>query len=223
MKFKKLTRANTRKLSSGKSIQEAGIKFTRLENGDGRYSVNIMVDGVRVHRVIGKESEGTTRKQAEDYIEQARTDAKHDRLNLPKGRKTAFGFEKAAEQYIDKLNKEGGRDMAVKIRKLNISLIPFFKEKPLTSISSFDIERYKKHRKEKDNCAIATINRDLAVLSHLYNKAVEWHWITLDKKPVIKKYRENNTRIVYLTENQAYNLLQVAKEYPHEYSICLFL
>ena len=98
MKFQKLTRANIRKLGPGKSIQEAGIQFTRLENGDGKYLVNIMVDGVRVHRTIGKESEGTTRKQAEDYIEQARTDAKHDRLNLPKGRKTALGFEKAANE-----------------------------------------------------------------------------------------------------------------------------
>ena len=203
MRFKKLTRANTRKLSSGKSIQEAGIKFTRLENGDGKYSVNIMVDGVRVHRVIGKESEGTTRKQAEDYIEQARTDAKHDRLNLPKGRKTVLGFEKAANEYIDKLIQEGGLDIPAKKQKLNMHLIPFFKDKPLSNISTFEIERYKKHRTEHGNCTPATINRELAVVSHLYNKAFEWQWITLDKKPLIK----NNT----FATKQLFS--------PHEYAL----
>ena len=64
IKFKKLTRINIRKVHPGDKIQEHGICLERLTNGDGRYTVNIMVDGVRVHRVIGKESEGVTRKQA---------------------------------------------------------------------------------------------------------------------------------------------------------------
>ena len=81
LKFQKLTRANIRKVQPGDKLQEHGISFERLSNSDGRYTVNIMVDGVRVHRVIGKESEGVTRKQAEDFIEQARTDARKGRLS----------------------------------------------------------------------------------------------------------------------------------------------
>ena len=64
LKFSKLTRPNIRKLAEGKKIMEHGITFERFTNGDGRYTVNIMVDGQRVHRVIGRESEGVTRKQA---------------------------------------------------------------------------------------------------------------------------------------------------------------
>ena len=45
LKFKKLTRPNIRKLGAGQKIIENGISFERLVNGDGRYSVNIMVDG----------------------------------------------------------------------------------------------------------------------------------------------------------------------------------
>jgi len=78
------------------------LSFERLANGDGRYSVNIMADGIRIHRVIGKESEGTTRKQAEDFIEQSRSDARKDRLNLPKGRKVAIGFQEAGKAYLEK-------------------------------------------------------------------------------------------------------------------------
>lgn len=66
LKFHKLTRTNIRKVQPGDKLQEHGIFFERLQNGDGRYTVNIMVDGIRVHRVIGKESDGVTRKQAED-------------------------------------------------------------------------------------------------------------------------------------------------------------
>jgi len=69
LKFNKLTRPNIRKLVPGQKIMEHGVTLERLSNGDGRYTVNLMIDGQRVHRVIGKESEGVTRKQVEGFIE----------------------------------------------------------------------------------------------------------------------------------------------------------
>lgn len=80
-KFSKLTRSNVRKLQAGQKLSEHGIIFERLDSGDGRYSVNIMVDGQRIHRVVGKESDGVTREQAEKFIEQVKTDARQQRLN----------------------------------------------------------------------------------------------------------------------------------------------
>jgi len=53
-----------RNLKLGEKLDEHGITFERLMNGDGRYKINIMVDGQRIHRVVGKESEGVTRLQA---------------------------------------------------------------------------------------------------------------------------------------------------------------
>jgi hypothetical protein len=81
--FIKLDRRELRKLKAGDKVMEHGIEFQRLENGNGLYSVNIMVDGMRIHRVIGRESDGTTRTQTEEFIEKARTDARHDRLASP--------------------------------------------------------------------------------------------------------------------------------------------
>ena len=57
-KFSKLARPSIRAMKAGDVLQEHGIKVERLRNEDIRYSVAIMVDGERVHRVIGKESEG---------------------------------------------------------------------------------------------------------------------------------------------------------------------
>ncbi len=64
LKFSRLTRPNIRALSVGGRINEHGIVVERLGNGDIRYSINIMVDGQRIHRVIGRESEGLARSES---------------------------------------------------------------------------------------------------------------------------------------------------------------
>lgn len=141
IKFSKLTRTNVRKLKSNEKIEEHGIIFKRLENGDGRYIINVMVDGQRIHRVVGKESEGVTRLQAEELISKLRTEARQGRLNLPKGRKLALNFKEAAEKYLKKLEQEGGKDLTKKKYRLDLHLIPFFKEVLISKITSFDVER----------------------------------------------------------------------------------
>jgi hypothetical protein len=100
------------------------------------FSVNIVVDAQRIHRVIGRESEGATRTQAEEFIEKARQDAKAGRLNLPKGRKTALGFAEAAGQYLIKLAEEGGKDLKMKRYRLTMHMSPFFDNTPLSKIST---------------------------------------------------------------------------------------
>jgi len=209
LKFQKLTRANIRNAKPNEKISEHGIVFERMANGDGRYRINIMVDGNRIHRVVGKESDGVTRQKVEEHIAQLRTDARHGRLNLPKGRKVTLSFKEAANQYVAKLEKEGGKEIVKKQSRLELHLIKFFKEKPLAKLTNFDVERYKKQRKQAD-AKHATINRELAVLSHMLNKAVEWRWI--DFNPCnIKRLPEESGRITYLTTEQIKRIVDVAK------------
>lgn len=121
IKFSKITRINQRKLITGQKLEEHGICFERLPNGDGRYSVNIMVDGQRVHRVIGKESEGVTRNQAEELIAKLRTDARHGRFQLPKGSKVVQSFKEAAEKYLERQQAEGAKNLS---QKKSIKITP---------------------------------------------------------------------------------------------------
>jgi hypothetical protein len=187
--FSKLTRPAMRKLAPDEKVNEHGTIFERQVNGDGVFTVNVMVDGQRIHRVIGRESDGTTRTQAEEFIEKARQDTKADRLNLPKGRKIALGFAEGAEKYLVKLEQEGGKDLKMKRYRLTMHLKPFLGDLPLSKISTFAVERYKKHRIEQDaqhgvtkegrvvirgKTKPGTINRELAALSHLFPKAIEW-------------------------------------------------
>lgn len=226
--FNKLTRPATRKLRPGGKITEHGITFERLVNGDGVYTVNVMADGQRIHRVIGRESDGTTRTQAEDFIAKVRNDAKHDRLALPKGRKVALSFQEAAGKYLERLKESGGKDLKAKTHRLELHLVPFFGDIPLSKISGFDIERYKRQRQQETvivkprgkkvartpeqarTTTPGTINRELAVLSHLFNSAIEWGW--MDRRPAkIKRFQEGQGRITYLTTEQITRLVECAK------------
>ena len=85
--FLKLTRPLMRKLEPGERITEHGITFERLADGDSVFSVNIMVDRRRIHRSVGRESDGTTRSTVEEFISKVRNEAREGRLNLPKRRK----------------------------------------------------------------------------------------------------------------------------------------
>jgi len=213
-RFEKLTRTKIRTLNPGETITEGGITFRREPSGDGLFSVNIMVDRRRIHRVIGRESEGVTRQQAEDFIASARTDARRERLDLPDGRKTRLGFREAAVRYVDQLELEGGKNIKAKRRQLDQHLVPFFADRPLSQLSSFEVERYKKDRL-KAGAAPATVNRELAVLSHLFSKALEWRWLkALPCK--IRRYPEANTRIVYLSQNQCADLEAAAAQDQNE-------
>jgi integrase len=153
----------------------------------------------------------------EELIAKLRTDARHGRLSLPKGRKNTLVFKEAAEKYLAKLKQEAGKDLEKKNYRLNLHLIPFFNEKPLSQIDSSDVELYKKQRLA-NNAKPGTVNRELATLSHLLNQAVEWKW--LQHSPCrIKRLPEGQGRITYLTTEQIKRLLEVAKRdlSPHIY------
>lgn len=234
-KFESLTRSNQRKLDAGKKIIEHGIIYAKLVNGDGRYSVNVMVDGKRIHRVIGKESDGVTREQVEQFLEQVRTEARQDRLNLPKNRKVALTFKEAAEEYLKKQEEEGAKDMITKRQKLDQYLVPFFGSLTLAKVSSSDIECYKKKRLGEfalhggdtignngrrgalvTSVKPGTVNRELGILSHLFTKAIEWEWIS-SRPAQTKLLKVENGRITYLTTEQISRLLGASKDDYNEY------
>lgn len=222
LRFSRLTRPNIRRLRHGEKITEHGIIVERMPNGDLRYTVAIMVDGQRIHRVMGLDSEGVTRTQAEEFIAKARSDAKEERLNLPKGRKTALAFERAAPDYLDRLEDTGGRNLTAKRRQIRLYLSPFFGSQRLNAITSFTVDRYKK-RRIAAGASNGTINLELATLSHLFNKATEWGW--LKAMPCrIRMLPKVTGRIIALTDEQATALLDgaIADEDPQCWLFVVF-
>lgn len=207
--------------------REHGIEFERKANGDGVFWIGAMVDGHRIHRVQGSLREGVTPTKVGRILEMLRADAREQRFSLPSGRKTTMGFREAAEKYLRRLADEGGKDLKAKHRRLVLHLVPFFGAARLPSIDAGDVERYKRARlneiafrgternKPKDVSNLqttrpGTVNRELAALSHLLHKAVEWGWIKyLPTK--ISLLKDDARRIDYLTVDQCNRLLDVAK------------
>lgn len=198
----RLDRNAVRKLAIGERIAEGGIVAERTASGI-RFSVNVMIDGRRVHRRgLGSLTE------AREFVDQARNDARHGRLNLPAGRKLALTFAAAADDYLARLDQANGKNMIAKRRQVRMYLKPYFGTMRLDAISGFTIETYKKRRIDQ-GATPATVNRELATLSHLFNRAVEWRW--LDRLPTRpKKFTESGSRIIALDDDQCDALMTAA-------------
>lgn len=209
LRFQRMTRPAIRALQSGEKIDEHGIRAERLRNGDVRYSVNIMVDGQRVHRVVGRESEGTTREQAERTIESLRTKAREGRLDLPNGRKVHRTFADVAEDYLSRIehHPKHGRNFDRKKAHIRQRLSPYFKGQRPDKITDFGIAHYVRHRRN-EGAADATINREMSTLSHFLARCVEWGWAT--KKLKVPKAEEPRKKIVTLTPADQQALMRAA-------------
>lgn len=204
----RLTRLALRQVQPGQHLTANGIRFDRLANGDGRYTVEIMVDRERIHRVVGLESSGVTLTQAQGLIDQLRADARRERLALPQRRKVTLGFSQAADDYLQRLTESQGKDLDNK-RCYVGHLKPFFGDKPLSKLTAFDLHRYVKQRRGQ-GVMDATINRELACCSHLLHRAIEWGWI--DRAVKVPRLREDNQRLIYLTQGQIERLLDAARK-----------
>jgi integrase len=119
-------------------------------------------------------------------------------------------FREAAARYLEYLELEGGRAIAIKRQQLEAWLVPFFGEKPLASLNRFDLERFRRHVLEAGRTPAMT-NRFMSTISHLFHKAVEWGW--LEKLPCkVTKCREDNVRTRYLDQSEIARLLEAARQ-----------
>lgn len=214
-KFLKLTRPAIRNLATGERIAEHGIIAERTQTGDVRYSVNVMIDGQRVHRVIGRESEGVTREQAERAIESFKTRAREERLDLPTKRKRHRTFKEAATEYLDAIEAttgpqdKGFADIPNKRRNLNQHLVPALGAHRLDQITEFAVKGYAKKRATA-GASLATINRELSTLSHMFRRAVKWKWLKAEDCPAIEKSAEAQKQITILSPEDQQALLRAA-------------
>ncbi|MEO6151857.1 MAG: site-specific integrase [Croceibacterium sp.] len=168
-----------------------------------------MVDGQRIHRVIGRESEGVTREQAERAIESMRTKAREGRLDLPTGRKVHRSFADAATEYLTRLEQVGGKGIKIKRRHLSQRLTPYFGKQRADKLTDFGVQNYIRARLG-EGAKQATVNRELATLSHMLNRLIAWKWIKPDARPTIIKGPEPRKKIVVLSPADQQRLMTAA-------------
>jgi integrase len=220
LRFSRLDRPSIRQLKPGQKITEHGISAERLADSDVRFSVNIMVDGARIHRVLGKESEGVTRTQAEQFIQQARADARSDRLSLPTHRKLPLTFVNAADVYLKKLKEINGKDYKNNEQHIRLHLGPYFGKLRLDRVSVFTLQKFQSFCVKK-GLAESTVNRILATYRRMGRRLVKWKVISAPL-PMIELRKERNERDYVISEDEEQLLLAAAIRDSNPY-IWLFI
>lgn len=118
-------------------------------------------------------------------------------------------FEKAKAAFLDwaKTNK---RPRTVRVYTQQIKqLAESFKGKTLAQISIFDVERHKRNRVEQG--ARVTVNREIAVLKNLYNKAKAWELYEGDNPAQgVKMLKEPKRRLRFLEPQEEAKLIEVS-------------
>ncbi|MCC2975718.1 hypothetical protein LK533_03385 [Sphingomonas sp. PL-96] len=172
--------------------------------------MNVMVDGRRINRTVGRDSDGVNREHAEKLIERFRTEAREGRLSLPAGRKLHRTVAEAAKEYLERSQHEGGKNLVPKTRHLRLQLVPFFGNQRLDAISELDLARFRRSRTD-EGVSIATINREVATLRHLLNSAVKWKWMPADRVPEIRCAPEPQIPMSVLSDEEAQALMRAAR------------
>src|SRR4030043_1386852 len=132
-------------------------------------------------------------------------------------------IQKYQEIFKDQKCFERGKKFPLKSKK------KYFSGKLLSQITPYDIESYKRLRKETSITVMrrkgdiwvnvdtgrirsdASVNRELACLSHLFSKAVEWEMTEEGRFRKMRRlfFKENNQRTRFLSEEEIKSLLAV--------------
>lgn len=115
-------------------------------------------------------------------------------------------FEDFSKKYLEhsKVNK------AQKSYILNTgnikAMMPYFKGKYLVEITPQEIERFKAERSAK--VKPATVNRDIACLKNMLNKAIQWGYLQLNAMKGVSLLKEPPGRLRFLSEDEISVLLR---------------
>jgi integrase len=169
------------------------------QRGENWY-VDFVFKGQRI-----RESIGPSRKDAEKVIAKKKTEIIENKyLDIRKDPDPitfhAFGVEYLKWAKTNKKPSSYGRDLS-SLRALDKD----FETKILQDITSWQIEKYKTKRKEQ--VKPASINRELALIKHLYSKAIEWGKCKENPARKVKLLRGEVNRVRYLVPEEVQTLL----------------
>jgi integrase len=150
-------------------------------------------EGKRIRRMFKK------RKDAEaELAKRVSLMAEKRYLDVKKDYKTIFG--KLAAEY-EKAFQDQASYIKFKQYVIPRMLQHFGEETLLGNITFLQLEKYRNHLK-RSGMAKASVNKEMACLKHMLNKAVEWD--LMEKSPFKKSLRlkENNQRQRYLSRDE---------------------
>lgn len=119
-------------------------------------------------------------------------------------------FREMAKLFIKEHSKVNKRSWKTDEQRMTV-LVEQFGDKTLSQINRQDVERFRSVLAKE--LSPATVNRYMALLKTLYNKAIEWDKVKVNPVTRIKQFSETN-RIRYLTEEEEQKL---SDAFPQNY------
>lgn len=174
---------------------------------DGNWITEFHHEGIRYKKSLGMGISKTVAKEREAKYRQGVREGKHH----VKARR--IRFEKFKEKYLDhaRVNK---KPKSAKRNEVSIGqLMPYFKGKLIGSIHPFQVEKYKKARRD-GGASPATVNRDVACLRNMMNKAVEWSYLQVNPIAKVKLLHEDNEVMWVLSPEEETKLLDECEKRP---------
>jgi integrase len=188
-------------------------KEKNLRLKDGKWYIDFTFKHKRIRKFAG-----WTKEQAKNTLAKLRLELLNEDLGFKKPGAENIPFEKFTQEWLEiyaRPNKKSWRRDELSLK----SLIPWFKGKNLSDIKPDLVEAYKAKRKLE--VSPATVNRELACLKTIMNKAVEWGKLEVNPIAKVKKFREQTVKERILTNEEITRLLEAAA--PHLRPILIVL
>jgi len=167
---------------------------------NGRWNFRFQIKGKEYWRAV---PEATTKREAEKAEAVFKGDLLHGKYDLAENLgEMPFSKLISAFTAYGQVNRTGWYNDKYTVNYL----AKYFNGMKIKDVTSFVIEKYKFHRKEK-GLAPATINREVAIISKMFSIAVDSGWTNENPCRKIKPIRQSNRVERYLTHEEEQNLL----------------
>jgi len=177
-------------------------KERNLKSFNGKWYIDFTFNRKRIRRFGGY-----TKEQARNRLAKMRLEKLDEQLGFKKPEREDISFEQFSKDFIDLYSKQNKKSWGRDETSLK-NLKPFFKGKMLRDVGPELVERYK--AKRKTEVSPATVNREIAFLKTMFNKAVEWGRLELSPLKNVKKFKEDNGRERILTNEETIRLVEAA-------------
>lgn len=125
-------------------------------------------------------------------------------------------FEKFAAKYLEYARTHKKPSSAKRDESAINMMAPFFRNRLLSDINPFMVERYKRQRREEGR-AVSTVNNDLKALKGICKKAFEWGYLTQNFMTGVRLMPEDNEKMWVLTPEEEARLIEACEARPqHE-------
>lgn len=152
---------------------------------------------------------GTAKGLARDFYQKRKLQVKTEGFCLTKAkaqREQRILFKDAAARYLEWATRERPRSFTFREKALK-HLLAAFGPRPLAEITSSEIEAYQARRRDA-GAAPGTVNRERAVVGHLFTKAHGWGIVTSNPVRGTEKQREPDGTPRPLIPDEEARLLQ---------------